>query len=82
MDFSVDDDANASNQQFRWSEAGVVRMTLEDNDLYVHDNINAGRRYEAGGTNLLYDTSSVEVAAWTATASDGSGMNLKLLTIL
>lgn len=77
MDFSVDDDASGSNQQFRWSEAGVVRMVLEDNDLYVHDNINAGRKYESGGNNLAYDTGGSEVAAWTATVADGSGDEYK-----
>lgn len=72
LDFSVDNDGNGSNQQFRWSEGGTVRMVLEDNDLYVHDNISAGRRYESGATNLAYDTTSSHVSAYAAEAADGS----------
>ena len=73
MDFSVDDDTGGANQQFRWSEGGVVRMVLEDNDLYVHDNINAGRKYESGGTNVTFDTTSSHISAYAADIVDGSG---------
>ena len=72
LDFSVDSDASGSNQQIRFLEGGVVRMVLEDNDLYVHDNISAGRRYESGATNLAYDTTSSHVSAYAAEAADGS----------
>lgn len=73
LDFSVDSDASGSNQQIRFLEGGVVRMVLEDNDLYVHDNISSGRRYESGATNLAYDTTSSHISAYSASASDGSG---------
>lgn len=73
LDISVDDDGGGSNQQIRFSEGGVVRMVLEDNDLYVHDNISAGRKYEAGATNQAYDTTASHVNAYAGTVSDGSG---------
>ena len=73
LDISVDDNGNGTNQQIRFSEGGVVRMVLEDNDLYVHDNISAGRKYEAGGANQAYDITSSTVNAYSGTAVDGSG---------
>ena len=73
LDLSVDSDGSGSNQQIRFIEGGVVRMVLEDNDLYVHDNINAGRKYESGAANQAYDTTSSHVSAYSADTADGSG---------
>ncbi len=73
LDISVDDDGSGSDQQIRFLEGGVVRMVLEDNDLYVHDNINAGRKYESGGSNITYETGSSAVLSYSADAADGSG---------
>ena len=73
LDLSVDSDGTGSNQQIRFIEGGVVRMVLEDNDLYVHDNINAGRKYESGAANQAYDTTSSHVSAYSADTADGSG---------
>ena len=73
LDLSVDSDGSGSNQQIRFLEGGVVRMVLEDNDLYVADNINSGRKYESGGTNNVYDTGSSHISAYAADTADGSG---------
>lgn len=77
MDFSVDDNTGGSNQQFRWSEGGVVRMVLEDNDLYVHDNINAGRKYESGASNIVFETGSSHVSSYSADAVNGESQTYR-----
>ena len=73
LDISVDSDASGSNQQIRFLEGGVVRMVMEDNDLYVSDNISAGRKYESGATNVAFDTVASHVSAYAADTADGSG---------
>tara|TARA_R110000744_G_scaffold132060_1_gene240264 strand:- start:237 stop:3101 length:2865 start_codon:yes stop_codon:yes gene_type:complete len=77
MDFSVDDNTDGANQQFRWSEGGVVRMVLEDNDLYVHDNINAGRVFESNASNLVFETVSSHVSSYSADVADGSSQTYR-----
>jgi hypothetical protein len=77
LDISVDNNANDVEQQIRFLEGGVVRMVLEDNDLYVHDNIAAGLKYESGGGNRAYDTTSSHVSAYSGTVADGSGVEYR-----
>jgi hypothetical protein len=77
LDISVDDDANGSNQQIRFSEGGIVRMVLEDNDLYVNDNISAGYKYESAGTSSLIETTSSHVSAYSSAVADGSGVEYR-----
>ena len=73
LDISVDSDASGSNQQIRFLEGGVVRMVLEDNDLYVSDNISSGRRYESAGSNPLFETGASSISAYASDTADGSG---------
>lgn len=70
LTISVDDDGNQSNQAIYFKEGGVTRMSLEDNDVYVSDNINSGLRYESGGTNRAYDASASHISAYAANFSD------------
>jgi len=72
MRISVDDDGSGSNQAIYFQEGGVTRMSMEDNDVYVSDNILAGYRYEAGGTNRAFDTTSSHISAYAANNSDPS----------
>jgi hypothetical protein len=72
LDFSVDADASSSNQSIRFFEGGVLRMQLEDNDLYVQDNINAGYMVATSGNATQYDTGAATVNCRTAALVDGS----------
>lgn len=67
---SVDEDASGSNQAIYFREGGVTRLSLEDNDVYVSDNISSGLRYEAAGANRAYDTTSSHISAYAANYSD------------
>jgi len=70
MRISVDDDGSGANQAIYFQEGGVTRMSLEDNDVYVSDNFSTGLRYESGGTNRAYDTTSTHISAYAANFSD------------
>ena len=74
---SIDIDADGTysssgDKYFSLKFGGTPVFAVEDDDIYVRDNITAGRILPSGGGTLEYITSHSQVNAYSAGATDGS----------
>ena len=64
--------SNSGNKYFSVKYGGTPVFVVEDDDVYVRDNISAGRVLPSGGGTLEYTTSHSQINAYSAELSDGS----------
>ena len=64
--------SNTGNKYIGFRIGGTTVGAWEDDDLYVQDNIQAGRIVDAGGGSANYITSHSTVSAYTAELANGS----------
>ena len=74
---SIDVDADGTysssgDKYFSVQFGGVNVFSVEDDDVYVRDNISSGRMHNSG-TDTTYITSHSHVSAYTAESADGTG---------